>query len=75
MLDQPSPCSMTSAVEHIVVAFFAMVQVCLTAFLVQRRVQADRERRATKCDGCKEAQVAIAYKRETGVWPDSTSHP
>jgi hypothetical protein len=52
-MDQPDPNSMLCTVERIALSVFPVVNTLLGAFLVARRVRADRERRVVECEWCR----------------------
>lgn len=65
-MDHMGQCSNALLVEHIVLAFFAMVTTCFTAFLVHRRIRADRERRSMKCPECLELDQKVTARHRRG---------
>lgn len=68
MMDQPSPCSTLLFVEHVVLAFFQLVTACFTAFLVSRRIAADRREHVMKCPECREVERQVLERDRRRGW-------
>lgn len=74
-MDHPDPCSTLLFVEHLVLGLFAMLSTLGTAFLVHRRVRADRERHALSCPECRELEQSVTNRHRRGRWSKRNGGP
>lgn len=74
-MDHDATCTLLTLIQHLVLGFFAMCTSLGTAFLVHRRIRADRERWALKCGECQAIQNRVAARhkkaRKSGEFKDA----
>lgn len=61
-MDHMVQCSTLLFVEHIVLGFFGMCSTVMCAFLVHRRIRADRAVAVNCCKLCKQRHVELDHE-------------